>query len=73
MTLDPTQNNNDNGNNDNHNNNDGENDFNNNISKYYWKIRKNEIFCFHNFGGAIAAQGVICHPRVRRIGVIKLQ
>ena len=48
------------------------NNNNNNFSKCYWKIRKNDIFCFHYFGGAIAAQNVICHPRVRK-GVIKLQ
>ena len=35
-------------------------------------MRKNDIFCFHNFGGAIDAQGVTCHRRVRK-GVIKLQ
>ena len=29
-------------------------------------------FCFNNFGGVIAAQSVICHPRLRK-GVIKLQ
>ena len=49
-------NNNDNANNNNNNNN---NDFNNNISKYYSKIRKSDIFCFHNFWGVIAAQGVM--------------
>ena len=48
MNNDPTQNNNDNNNNDSNNSN-NDNDFNNNISKYYWKIRKNDIFCFHNF------------------------
>ena len=79
---DPFQNNNNNDNNDNNNdnisnnnnnnNNNNKNDFNNNISKYYWKMRKNDIFCFHNFGGAIAAQVVYCHPRVIK-GVIKLQ
>ena len=31
-----------------------------------------KIFCFHNFGSVIAAQGVISHPRVRK-GIIKLQ
>ena len=69
MNYDPTQNNNHNNNN---NNNDDENDFNNNISKYYWKIRKNDILCFHNFGDVIAAQCIICHPQVRK-GVIELQ
>ena len=39
--------------------------------KYYWKIRKNDI-CFRYFGGVIASQGVIRHPRVRK-GVIKLR
>ena len=29
-------------------------------------------FCFHFFGGVVAAQLVICHPRVRK-GVIKLR
>ena len=75
---DPIQNNNNNDNNNNNNNNNDNNninknnndDFNSNISKYYWKIRKNDIFCFHYFGGVIAAQGVICHPRVGK-GVLK--
>ena len=67
---DPIQNNSNNDNNNNNNNND--NDFNNNISKYYWKIIKINTVCFHNFGGAIDAQGVICHPRVTK-GVIILQ
>ena len=31
-----------------------------------------KIFCFHNFGSVIAAQGVISHPGVRK-GIIKLQ
>ena len=49
--------------------------------KYYRRIRKNDI-CFryfflfflskHYFGGVIAAQGVMRHPRVRK-GVIKLR
>ena len=45
--------------------------------KVYVKICQNitekleKIFCFHNFGDVIAAQGVVCHPRVRK-GVIKL-
>ena len=55
MNNDPTQNNNNNNNNDNNNN---DNDFNNNISKCYCKIIKNDIFCFANFGGIIAAQGM---------------
>ena len=42
------------------------------ISKCYWKIRKNDLFCFHNFRGVIATQGIICHPGVRKV-VIKLQ
>ena len=42
-----TKNNNNNSNNDNDND---DNDLNNNISKYYSKIRRNDIFCFHNFG-----------------------
>ena len=47
MKNDPIQNNNNN-NNDNNNSNNNDNYFNNSISKYYWKIRKNDIFCFHN-------------------------
>ena len=69
MNNDPTQNNNSNYNNGNHND---DNDFKNNVSKYYWKFRKNDIFCCHNFGGAIATQGVICHKPIKK-GVIKLQ
>ena len=79
LNNDPTQNNSNNINNDsndnnnnNNNNNNNDNDFNNNISKHYLKFRKSYIFCFHNFGGAIATQGVITHSRVRK-GVIKLQ
>ena len=71
MNNDSTQNNYNNNNNSSNNNNDNKY-FNNNISKYYWKIRRNDIFCFPSFGGAIATQGVICHPRVRK-DVIKLQ
>ena len=67
---DPIQNNSNNDNNNSNNIND--NDFNNNISKYYWKIIKINTVCFHNFGGAIDAQGVICYPRVTK-GVITLQ
>ena len=59
-------------NNNHNNNNNNNNDFNNNISKYYRKIRKNHMFCFNNFWGVTAAQGVIYHPRVRK-AVIKLQ
>ena len=65
---DPIQNNNNNNKNDdniNYINNNNHYDFNNNISKYQQKIRKSDIFCFHNFGAVIGAQGVICHPRVR--------
>ena len=62
MNNDPNQNINNNNNN-NNNNNSYDNDFNNNISKHYRKIRKNDIFFFHNFGGVIAGQGVIFHPQ----------
>ena len=48
MKNDPIQNNNNNNNNDNNNSNNNDNYFNNSISKCYWKIRKNDIFCFHN-------------------------
>ena len=72
MKNDPIQNNNNNNHNGNNNSNNNDNYFNNSISKYYWEIRKNDIFCFHNFESAIADQGMICHPRVRK-GVIKLQ
>ena len=67
----PIQNNNNKNNNNNDNtdnkNNKNDNDFNSNITKYYWKIRKNDMFCFHNFESAI-----VCHPLVRK-GVLKLQ
>ena len=43
------------------------NDFDNNISKYYKKIRKNCIFCSHYFWGVITIQGVIWHPRVPKV------
>ena len=72
MKNDPIQNNNNNNNNGNNNSNNNDNYFNNSISKYYWKIRKNDIFCFHNFESVIANQVMICHPPVRK-GVIKLQ
>ena len=52
--------------------NNNDDDFNNNISKYYWKIRKSDMFCFHYFGGVIATQGVIFCPRVRKV-FIKLR
>ena len=67
------QNNNSNNNNDcnNENKNSNKNYFNNNISKYYWKIRNNDILCFHNFGSVVAAQGFLCNQRIRK-GVIKL-
>ena len=35
------------------------------------KLEK-KTFCCHNFGGIIAAQGVLCHQRFRT-GVTKLQ
>ena len=64
-------NNNDNNNNNNNNNNSNNNkDFNNNISNITEKLEK--WHCFQNFGGVIAAQGVIYHARVRKY-VIKLQ
>ena len=66
---DPIQNNNNSNKNDdniNYINNNNHYDFNNHISQYYQKISKSGIFCFHNFGAVIAAQGVICHPRVRK-------
>ena len=40
--------------------------------KKYVKICQNitekleKIFCFHNFGDVIAAQGVVCHPRGKK-------
>ena len=48
MSNEPTQNNNNNNNNGNDDNDDK--DFNNNISKYYCKIRENDIFSLHNLG-----------------------
>ena len=30
------------------------------------------MVCFHNFGGAVAAEGILCYPQVKK-DVIKLQ
>ena len=35
------------------------------------KLEKNDIFCFHYFGGALTVQGVIYNPWVRK-GVKKI-
>ena len=67
---DPIQNDSDNSNNDNSNDNNNHN--NNNNNDFNKNSFKNNIFSFHNSAGVIAAQGILCHPLVRK-GVIKLQ